>query len=114
MRYLLLMWTAEAPTAPEPGDTAEPCWLPWTREMDASGVLLGPGEQLQAADRAVTVRSRADEALVTDGPFAETKEQIAGYQIIECPDLDAAILAASRHPVARQDGGFVEVREFLV
>jgi hypothetical protein len=55
-----------------------------------------------------TVRLRASEVLVTDGPFAETKEQIGGYDVIECADLDEAITIASRHPVARI--GTIEVR----
>ncbi len=50
--------------------------------------------------------------LVADGPFAETKEQILGYDVIECADLDEAIYAASRHPVAL-NGGVVEVRPVL-
>jgi hypothetical protein len=50
--------------------------------------------------------------LLSDGPFAETKEQIAGYDVIECADLDEAIYVASRHPVA-QHGGVVEVRPIL-
>ena len=59
---------------------------------------------------ATTVRTSGDEVLVADGPFAETKEQILGYDVIECADLDDAIYAASRHPVARF--GSVEVRPF--
>ena len=115
MKYMLLMWDSGLPdpAGPPADELAEPCWMPWAREMDARGVVLAAGGQLHPAARAVTVRSQADEALATDGPFAETKEQIAGYQIIECADLDTAIYAASRHPVARTDGGSVEVREIL-
>jgi hypothetical protein len=86
--------------------------MPWAREMEARGVLLVEGAQLQTTNAAVTVRNSGDEALVADGPFAETKEQILGYDMIECASLDEAIYAASRHPVAL-GGGVVEVRPVL-
>jgi len=115
MRYMLLMCgeVAADDNAPEPepvtGEPEEPCWMPWAREMKERGVLLHDGAQLQHASTATTVRTSGDEVLVADGPFAETKEQILGYDVIECADLDEAIYAASRHPVARS-GGVVEVR----
>ena len=68
------------------------------------------GSRLQPVREAATVRERAGELLVTDGPFAETKEQIAGYDVIECADLDAAIELAAAHPTARI--GTIEVRPF--
>jgi hypothetical protein len=114
MRYMLLMVGDE--TEPELGPhttpDGEPCWMPWAREMQARGVLLVEGSQLQPASTATTVRNAGDEVLVADGPFAETKEQILGYDVIECTDLDEAIYAASRHPVAL-NGGVVEVRPVL-
>ena len=64
---------------------------------------------LTVAD-ATTVRIRGGEVLVTDGPFAETKEQIGGFDVIECADLDEAIEVASKHPVATY--GSVDVRPF--
>ena len=67
---------------------------------------------LQPVSTATTVRTDGHEVLVADGPFAETKEVILGYDVIECADLDEAIFAASRHPVAR-NGGVVEVRPVL-
>ncbi len=124
MRYMLLMCgevettesDATAPaTAPGPAscrEADEPCWLPWAREMAASGVILHDGAQLQHVSTATTVRTNGDEVLVADGPFAETKEVVLGYDVIECADLDEAIFAASRHPVARH-GGVVEVRPVL-
>lgn len=104
---------AQAP-APElaAGEADEPCWMPWAREMAASGVILHDGAQLQHVSTATTVRTNGDEVLVADGPFAETKEVILGYDVIECANLDEAIFAASRHPVAR-NGGVVEVRPVL-
>jgi hypothetical protein len=101
--------TAAATAEAEPG---EPCWMPWAREVTAGGVVLGDGARLQPASTATTVGVRDGEVLVSDGPFAETKEQIVGYHVIECADLDGAIDTASRHPVIRE-GGRVEVRPIL-
>ena len=75
--------------------------------MDTRGVRK-EGERLRPASDATTVRVRAEEVLLSDGPFAETKEQIAGYDLIECADLDEAIEVASKHPMARY--GLIEVR----
>ena len=120
MKYMLLMCGEEAPEdsasrsipAAAPGEPEEPCWMPWAREMAARGVALLDGAQLQSSRTATSVRASGTEVLVADGPFAETKEQIVGYDVIECADLDEAIYAASRHPVA-QHGGVVEVRPIL-
>lgn len=112
MRYLLLMCGQEDPEDAPAHDEEEPCWMPWAREMQARGVVLVEGSQLQPIRTATTVRNADGEVLVSDGPFAETKEQILGYDVIECTDLDEAIYAASRHPVAL-NGGVVEVRPVL-
>ena len=113
MRYLLLVCGQEEPDDPAAQHAEdEPCWAPWARELQARGVLLVEGSQLQPVSMAMTVRSSGDEVLVSDGPFAETKEQILGYDVIECADLDEAIYAASRHP-ATLKGGAVEVRPIL-
>ena len=114
IRYMLLMCgqveADETVPAPEPVPAAaadEPCWMPWAR-----GVVRHGGAQLRPVSTATTVRTSGDDVLVADGPFAETKEVIIGYDVIECADLDEAIFAASRHPVAR-NGGVVEVRPIL-
>ena len=70
----------------------------WT-EMDGRGVRL-QGSRLQAISDATTVRVRDGEVLVADGPFAETKEQIAGFDILDCADLDEAIEVAAQAPGA--------------
>ena len=75
--------------------------------MTERGVLRG-GERLRASTDATTVRIRDGQVLTTDGPFAETKEQIGGYFTVECDDLDDAIQAAAKIPGARH--GSVEVR----
>ena len=79
----------------------------WSAEMTGRGVLrsaLG----LRPANDATTVKLRADEVLLSDGPFAETKDQIGGLCLVECVDLDEALEVASRHPWARV--GQIEVR----
>jgi hypothetical protein len=113
MRFMLLVCGQEdAEDTAADHDPDEPCWAPWAREIQARGILLVEGSQLQPVSTATTVRNASDEVLVADGPFAETKEQVLGYDVIECADLDEAIYAASRHPVALQ-GGVVEVRPVL-
>lgn len=80
----------------------------WVSEMDGRGVRL-EGEAL-SAEEATTVRVRGGEVLVSDGPFAETKELMVGYDMLECADLDEAIEVASKHPLARR--GAMELRPF--
>jgi hypothetical protein len=76
-----------------------------------AGVLLG-GDRLQPVATATTVRVRDDERLLTDGPYAETKEQLGGFYMLECKDLDEALAWAARIPEART--GAVEVRPVMV
>jgi hypothetical protein len=79
----------------------------WVAEMDGRGVRL-EGRALQPGD-ATTVRVRGGETLVSDGPFAETKEQVGGFCLIECADLDEAVEVAAMHPAAAY--GTIEIRE---
>ena len=81
----------------------------WSEEMEARGVVAG-GAGLHPPHEATTVRVRDDELLLTDGPFAETKEQIGGFVLIDCADLDEAIEIASKHPVGKY--GRIEIRPF--
>ncbi|HEX4686277.1 MAG TPA: YciI family protein [Nocardioides sp.] len=81
----------------------------WIEEMVARGVELD-GARLARSSDATTVRVVDRHTTVTDGPFAETKEQVAGYDVIECDDLDAAVAVASAHPTTRI--GSIEVRAF--
>jgi hypothetical protein len=79
----------------------------FTEGIAKSGVLRG-GDALEAVAMATTVRVRGGEVVVTDGPFAETKEQLGGYYLIECADLDAAIAIAADVPGAVK--GSIEIR----
>jgi len=77
------------------------------QELTSNGQYLG-GAPLHPVTTATSVRVRDGKRLLTDGPFAETREQLGGYMLIDVPDLDAAIAVAARSPVARV--GTVEVR----
>jgi uncharacterized damage-inducible protein DinB len=79
-------------------------------ELAARGILTGGGA-LQPPATATTLRVREGQLLITDGPYAETKEQIAGYSVLECASLDEAIEVAARHPTARL--GTFELRPYL-
>jgi hypothetical protein len=110
MKYMLFICADESAelTAEEQAEIG-PTMDAWLKDVDGRGARL-LGNQLRPVSDATTVRMRGGDVLVADGPFAETKEQIAGFDIIECADLDEAIDVASRHPVARF--GSVEVRPF--
>jgi hypothetical protein len=81
----------------------------WDTEMDARGIMLSGG-RLRPDSDATTVRVRSGEVLVSDGPFAETKEQVAGYTVLECADMAEAVEVAAGHPTARI--GTFELRPF--
>lgn len=80
-------------------------------EATQAGVL-GKGNALQPVSTATSVRVRAGQAQITDGPFAETKEQLGGYYILDCQDLDEALLWAAKIPTARY--GTIEVRPVMI
>ena len=81
----------------------------WVAENDAAGRRV-TGNVLAEPSAATTVRVRGGEVLLTDGPFAETKEVIVGFDILECADLDEAIAVARAHPMA--SNGRIELRAF--
>jgi hypothetical protein len=106
MKYMMIVCfdpTMEAAAADGGMDTDA-----WTSEMDGRGVRL-EGHPLDP-DNATTVRVRAGDVLVSDGPFAETKEVMVGYDLLDCTNLDEAIEVASKHPLARR--GAMELRPF--
>jgi hypothetical protein len=82
----------------------------WDEEMRQRGILVGGGV-LDRPGRTTTLRVRGGQVLITDGPFAETKEQIAGYAVLECADLTEAIEVSSRHPTGTY--GTFELRAYV-
>jgi hypothetical protein len=107
-QYMLLLYADEADEAERARREAEmPEWIELTEALRESGLLRGNG-RLAPADSATTVRVRDVETEITDGPFAVTKEILAGYYLLECADLDEALKQAERLPLARY--GSVEVR----
>jgi hypothetical protein len=108
MRYVLLVCDRENAVLGE-GVQQErgAAYAAFQDEMEARGVLLGR-ERLRPTSSATTVRVRDAGLVVADGPFAETKEQIAGFYVIECADLDEAVEVAAKVPAAHS--GTVEVR----
>ena len=110
MRYLLLICTdetADEATSPEERAASFAEYGVFMEEMGKRGVLLG-GERLRPTTDATTVRVRDGETVTSDGPFAETKEQVGGYYMVDCKDLDEAIEVAAKIPGARF--GSIEVR----
>ena len=109
MRYLLIH-TADPDVGAEWDENENwAAFSSWQQEAVRSGVTL-QGTRLRPTADATTVKIRDGELVITDGPYAETKEQIAGYDVLECADLDETIEVASRHPMARL--GILEVRPF--
>ncbi|MGD0811082.1 MAG: YciI family protein [Acidimicrobiales bacterium] len=110
MRYVMLVCVGEDFHI-GPQDQAEmgPATGAWVKEMDTRGARLF-GSQLDGPQRARTVRRKGAQLMVTDGPFAETKEQIAGFDVLECADLDEAIEVGAKHPMAKY--GMLELRPF--
>ena len=110
MKFLLLHYVDETAemNAEETRQDRAPL-ASWLEDTIARGVNL-QGSYLQPSRNAATVRTRDGELLVTDGPFAETKEQIAGFDIIECADLQEALRVAGAHPTMRH--GTIEILPF--
>jgi len=112
MRYIMLIYSKEAPGGPPPEDIAA-IKAGHAAVMDDAirkGALLGY-EGLKPTATATTVRMQGGKPLISDGPFAETKEQLAGYYIMECQDLDEAIEWAKRIPTqCKGHEGCIEVR----
>src|SRR6267154_1145562 len=113
MQYLLLIYHSEA----EFGKTTEADkaalyqeYGQLREELSGKGQFVG-GNQLASTTMATTVRVRDGKRVVTDGPFAETKEQLGGYFLVEANDLDQAISIAARIPGAR--AGSIEVRPIM-
>jgi hypothetical protein len=108
MNYLLFICSDGVPTPEKLAVMQREC-PGWVEEMDGRGVRL-LGRELELPETAATVRVRDGETLVSDGPFAETKEFIAGIDLLECADLDDAIEVAAKHPTSWFHA--IEIRPF--
>ena len=113
MRFVMFVcWDAErmnAQTEPDPTEPREEESFPWLDDLQARGIWV-TGDQLAPPRRARTVRVRDGKTMVTDGPFAETKEVVGGFDILECGSLEEAVEIAAGHPIAQM--GTIEVRPF--
>ncbi|HZZ49894.1 MAG TPA: YciI family protein [Pseudonocardia sp.] len=107
MRYALLICDDEVDAPSNEALDADPVHRAWLDDLERRGGML-IGVRLRPVVSATTVRVRQDETLITDGPFAETKDFVGGIVILECANLDEAIAIASGHPYARR--GSVEIR----
>jgi hypothetical protein len=110
MKYMLLMYANESVELNTPETqqaVAPPVWFALMEEMKAARVLLS-NNGLSPVANATTVRVREGKTLITDGPFAETHEQLGGFFLLECKDLDEALHWAEKIPHAKY--GSVEVR----
>src|SRR5262245_53075391 len=114
MQYLLMIYENEqawADMAPDQAKSMFAEYSEYTKSVKDSGNFVA-GDALQPTSKATTVRVRDGKTLTTDGPFAETREQLGGYYLVEAKDLDEAIKLASRIPSARW--GSIEVRPLMV
>lgn len=113
MQYMLLLYSADD-TGPTPGSPEHAAemqeWFAYTEALGKAGALVG-GEPLQGKETATTVRVRDGETITTDGPFAETKEILGGYYLIDVDNLDTALGWAAKIPLAPY--GSVEVRPLM-
>jgi hypothetical protein len=112
MKYLLFVcWDGarmNAQTEPDPNDApADEEGFPWVDDLQARGIWI-TGDQLAPPRRGRSVRVRDGKTLVTDGPFAETKEAIGGFDLLDCGSLEEAVEIAATHPLA--EIGTIEVR----
>ncbi len=113
MQYLLMIYSEEGsgpePGSPEFGDYMQ-AYFSFTQEMKERGLFLA-GEPLEEVSTASTVRVRNNQTAVTDGPFAETKEVLGGYYLLDCNGLDEALECAAKIPTAAH--GSIEVRPIM-
>lgn len=104
-QYMMLLYRSDDAAAERTGEAS--LWVELNEGLREAGLLVGSG-QLRPADTATTVRVRDGSVEMTDGPFAVTKEVLAGFYLLRCADLDEALMHAARFPLARY--GSVEVR----
>lgn len=110
MQFVILNYVPREETTGAPAAPDMEVWHAYTKAMVDAGVMRG-GNALQPSLRAATVRMRAGRPDVQDGPYADSKEELGGYFVIEAPDMDAALEWAARNPAAAY--GAVEVRPVM-
>lgn len=113
MRYMLLLYGDESrdvTMTEEEGNAMMAAYYAYDGEVTAAGIY-GSGEALYPTTQAKTVRVRNSKTVVTDGPFAETKEQLGGFYALQCRDLDEAIHWAARCPAIKN--GLIEIRPIV-
>ncbi len=108
MRYMMLIHHDEEALARAPKPQLSTEYAAFNEALAKAGAGFAAGERLAASDAATTVRTRDDQTKVLDGPYADTKEQFAGYFLIDVPSLDEAIVWARRCPSSKY--GAVEIR----
>ena len=108
MRYLLLIYENENNPTPDEAEMAK--WFAYTEALREAGIHLA-GEALHPTSAATTVRVKSGDTVATDGPFAETREQLGGFYMIEADDLDVAIEWAAKMPNAHK--GSIEIRPIM-
>jgi len=114
MQFLCLIYETEslmATRSDEDNGKIYEDYMSYTQDITKSGSLVA-GDALQPTDTATSIRVRNNETIITDGPFAETKEQLGGYYLLECDSLDEAIEKAAKIPTAAF--GTIEVRPIMV
>jgi hypothetical protein len=114
VKYALLIYSepsSGAPPSPEEAEAAMAPWYEYTNDMQEAGAMLA-GEALQDIGTATSVRLRDGEVTTTDGPFAETKEVLTGFYLLDVETLDDAIAWAAKCPAA--DSGTIELRPLVV
>ena len=110
MRYSLLICTEESAmeaASPAEAEASTAAYMAFGEEMSKRGVLTG-GERLRPTSDATCVQVRDGDVVTSDGPFAETKEQVGGFYLVDCKDLDEAVAVAAKIPGA--SNGTIEVR----
>ncbi|MBW8802488.1 MAG: transcription initiation protein [Catenulispora sp. 13_1_20CM_3_70_7] len=111
MKYLMLVCVDPDLSDQDKQAEGVPDVEEWVDETDSKGIRL-IGDRVRPESDATTVRVRGGQVLLTDGPYVETKDLIAGFDVLECADLDEAVAVASRHPMAWH--GVIELRPFWV
>lgn len=114
MQYMALIYDSaenRAALSPKAREQMLTDYMAFTKAAKDAGVFVA-GDALKGVDTATTIRVRSGETLLTDGPFAETKEQLGGYYLLECKDLDEALAWAAKIPSAKT--GSIEVRPVMV